>query len=176
MLKEEDFGSAEIFKYYKDWLVSLTVDQRQRSNWREEQRIHFNRPVYGVCWFEAQAYCRWLDEKIRQLERIEWIESDYHVRLPSEAEWEKAARAGDLRRYAWGDEWSDKRANANIEISRVSSVGMYPRGANPQELHDLSANVWEWTRSVYAPYPYDPKKVKSSASKPGDRLVLRGSS
>jgi formylglycine-generating enzyme required for sulfatase activity len=145
--------------------------------WWQDQLTHPNRPVMGVCWFEAQAYCQWLNTRIRDLDAVDWIEPGYRVRLPTEAEWEKAARTGDLRRYPWGnDHWSGHRANVDNRIGRSSSVGMYPEGANPLGLHDLSGNVWEWTRSVYRPYPYDPTKAETDSLQPRNLLVLRGGS
>lgn len=143
-LKEEDFGSHDTLKFYQDWLARRSVELRHQPMDWEDQRGFHARPVTGVCWFEAQAYCSWLDARIRTLDGVEWIEPDYRLRLPTEAEWEKAARAGDLRRYPWGNEdWSVHRANAESKIGRPSAVGMYPEGINPLDLHELSGNVWE---------------------------------
>jgi formylglycine-generating enzyme required for sulfatase activity len=176
-LRQEDFSSREVFENYKVWLASRGVEKRHQPMWWQDQLTYPNRPVMGVCWFEAQAYCSWLDARVRTLDGLDWIEQGYRIRLPTEAEWEKAARAGDLRRYPRGnDKLSEHRANVQGKIGRASSVGMYPEGANPLGLHDLSGNVWEWTRSVYHPYHYDPTKAETAALQPGNLLVFRGGS
>jgi len=144
----------------RNWLKTRPAELRGAPMWWDEQRTYPNRPVYGVSWFEAMAYCAWLNEQLRAS-----LPSGYAVRLPTEAEWEKAAR--DLsprergepeggRRYPWGnDDWDEGRANIDQSgINHVSPVGMYPRGATPSGLHDVSGNVWEWTHSLYKLYPY----------------------
>lgn len=97
-------------------------------------------PVTNVSWFEAQAYCAWLGEKISQ-----------PVGLPSEAEWEKAARgAQDPRAYPWGETWVDFCANTSeLGLGETTPVGFFPAGASPFGVLDLIGNVREWTRSLY---------------------------
>jgi len=124
------------------------------AHW-EQQRRFPNRPVTGVCWFEADAYCRWLDARLGDGEQGTGA---YGLRLATEAEWEKAARHGDTRRFPWGDEdWSPGRANlAESELGHPSAVGLFPGGGSPLGVQDLIGNVWEWTRSGFQSYPYDP--------------------
>lgn len=105
-------------------------------------------PVTHVSWPDAIAYARWLDSTMKGS-----LPEGWHVTLPTEAQWEKAARGGDSRRYPWGDEPRPDRAN-------VGRPGTVPAGsiACPECAHgllDLAGNVWEWTRSPYQPYPYD---------------------
>ncbi len=121
-----------------------------------------------MTWFEARAYCYWLNQQL-QSQNLAWRPQKSIVRLPTEAEWEKAARTGDRRIYPWRNEWDENRLNADEKIERVSSVGMYPAGANPYGLHDLVGNVWEWTHSLHRSYPYQPNQG-------GDHFVLRGGS
>lgn len=127
-----------------------------------------NHPVMDVAWHEALAYTRWLAQATGK-----------PYRLPSEAEWEKAARGDkDRREYPWGDEFDPKKANMDIGDEKVgwtSPVGIYPGGASPYGLVDLSGNVWEWCSSLYQGYPYDPDDGREDLEAEG-RRVFRGGS
>ena len=93
-----------------------------------------NHPVVGVSWYEAVAYCRWLSIKL-----------DLQVTLPTEAQWERAARGTDGRTYPWGQEVTPEYANYNeTNIRSTSAVGIFPLGASPYGLLDMSGNAWEW--------------------------------
>ncbi|WP_300449128.1 SUMF1/EgtB/PvdO family nonheme iron enzyme, partial [Accumulibacter sp.] len=144
-----------------------------------------SRPVRWVSWHEALACCDWLNEvlatsgvfaghPIARLVR----EQAWRVALPSELEWEKAARGGLIGAvFPWGDEADPERANYDAaEINDSSAVGCFP--ANGFGLYDLAGNVWEWTRSVYGPYPYDPSDVKREDLNSGSDVsrVVRGGS
>jgi len=129
-----------------------------------------NHPVVWVSWYEALEYCRWLGEKLQSIAEDQLAESDPKemdrqfweglrdgvlvVMLPSEAEWEKAARGTDGRRYPWGRERPDlDRANYGSHfgepaIGTTSAVGCFPRGATPDGIQDLAGNVWEYTRTL----------------------------
>lgn len=95
-------------------------------------------PVVGVCWYEAMAYARWAS-----------------CRLPSEAEWEAAARGAKGNTWPWGNDWQADSANtAEAKHLNTTPVGMYPLGATETGLLDLIGNVFEWTASMYQAYPY----------------------
>jgi len=119
-----------------------------------------NHPVVGVTWYEAVAFCRWLQEQIANGEWQVWrggqvevrrVEAQsIAVRLPSEAEWEKAARGVGGQRYPWGDDPDPNRANYDeTGIGTTSAVGCFPGGASPYGVEDLSGNVWEWCRTKW---------------------------
>jgi len=155
----------------KEWLQES--QQTAPDKW-DKQRFHPTRSVMYVTWFEAMAYCAWLDTQLRRLNNS-LIPKKYEVRLPTEAEWEKAARGDEQLHYPWGNEnWDKQRANVNASgFDYPTPIGMYPKGATKSGLHDMAGNVWEWTLSQWGSYPYDPKRNKQKGS---DIRVLRGGS
>ncbi|MFZ5516671.1 MAG: SUMF1/EgtB/PvdO family nonheme iron enzyme [Candidatus Zhuqueibacterota bacterium] len=141
-------------------------------------------PVVGVSWYEAMAYCLWWNEKYGAA----WAESHGRkkilVRLPTEAEWEFAARGYSGRKYAWGDEniETDRCNFSSSNLDRTSTVGSYPRGKTPDvDLYDLSGNVWEWCIDWYNEKFYAECKRQGVVENPvcaskGSYRVMRGGS
>ncbi|HEV7470970.1 MAG TPA: SUMF1/EgtB/PvdO family nonheme iron enzyme, partial [Pseudonocardia sp.] len=131
------------------------------------ERVPADEPVVHVCFHEAAAYARWAGK-----------------RLPTEAEWEKAARfdpaSGRSRRYPWGDEEPTPRhANLGQRHLRPAAVGAYPEGASPLGVEQLIGDVWEWCDSGWHPYPgfeAFPYEEYSEVFFGGDYKVLRGGS
>jgi formylglycine-generating enzyme required for sulfatase activity len=103
-----------------------------------------NKPVVGISWYEALAYCHWLSAK-----------TDQTYRLPTEAEWERAARHTDGRTYPWGNEWQDGIVNSQeAGIRRTTAVGSFPHSTAVCGAQDMGGNVWEWCQTQYADEPY----------------------
>ncbi|MBI5564433.1 MAG: SUMF1/EgtB/PvdO family nonheme iron enzyme [Chloroflexi bacterium] len=128
-----------------------------------------NHPVVYVSWRDALAYGEWLSKLSGTL-----------VRLPTEAEWEKAARWAvskkSARRYPWGDEWDAGRCNTSEEgPGGTTPVGIYPDGASPSGLLDASGNVLEWVQSKWADYPYNAQDGREDLSGDESRVVRGGS-
>jgi serine/threonine-protein kinase len=100
-------------------------------------------PVVNVSWHNAVAYCEWLSEK-----------TGHPYRLPTEAEWEKAARGTDGQQFPWGDEWDESRGNtAEGGPGATTPVGQYsPDGDSPYGLADMAGNVWEWCADWFQAY------------------------
>jgi formylglycine-generating enzyme required for sulfatase activity len=151
-----------------------------------------NHPVVRVSFHEAVAYCRWLTEKLRRAKwtpapQRERLVDGWAVVLPSEAEWEKAARGSDGRIYPWGNAFTVANANwSQTGFGGTSAVGLFPSGRSPYGALDMSGNVWGWTRSLWGTnfktpthmYPYAPAEAnREDVDAPDDVLrVLRGGS
>jgi formylglycine-generating enzyme required for sulfatase activity len=132
------------------------------------QRQRPDHPVVCVSWDDALAYTDWL----ATVAAHPW-------RLATEAEWERAARGTDGRIYPWGDDWDAACANTRDGGPRQTTpVGSYPGGAGPSGANDLAGNVWEWTSSLFLPYPYDRSDGRELHEPEGFRgwRVLRGGS
>lgn len=98
-----------------------------------------NHPVVGVSWYEAVAYCAWLSEQM-----------GYAIALPTEAQWERAARHIDARVYPWNRDFAPERCNMNqTGIGATSAVGVFPGGNAECGAADMAGNVWEWCSTVW---------------------------
>lgn len=154
------------------------VQETQRSVDARATSAPSNHPVAYVSWTEALAYCRWLEAQLKSsagaAPRVaQALREGWRVTLPTEAEWEKAARGGDRRRYPWGDE--PRRDRANFAANGTVPAGSVPCPECAFGLADMAGNVWEWTRSPLQPYPYDPGDDRANLD--ADALwVMRGGS
>ena len=154
VVAEDGYGNDG---WWQKWQKPETPHE---SYWKEN-----NRPVEQVNWYEAMAFCRWLSKKL-----------DLDIRLPTEEQWEKAARGTDGREYPWGDGY--KMGYANIDetygeagiynLEETSAVGIYPQGQSPYGLMDMSGNVWEWCLNKWD----DPQITDADIS--GGCRVVRG--
>ena len=153
----------------RDYWTAVGWEQKENENWTEpyywqdEQWNLHNHPVVGVSWYEVYAYCRWLS-----------IQLGYAVRLPRETEWEKAARGENKLIYPYGNEFDAAKGNTSeTGISQTSAVGMFPNGASPYGILDMSGNVWEWCQTKWR----DNYETAADEDVEGSsRRVLRGGS
>jgi serine/threonine-protein kinase len=143
------------------------------ANWRSPQGPGSSlsgkddHPVVQMNWFSANKYCEWVGG-----------------RLPSEAQWEKAARGSDGRLFPWGGDAPDKNSlNATTPGSSdnfryTAPVGSFPEGISPYGLYDMAGNAYEWTRSLMKSYPYKPDDGREVKGEPdvNETMVLRGGS
>jgi len=131
------------------------------EKWTGDGRL----PVVGVSWYEAYAYCRWLSEATGR-----------NYRLPTEAEWEKAARGTDGRLYPWGEPFDASRCNTRTsDLEQTTPVGRCsPKGDSPYGCADMVGNVSEWTMSRYQPYPVDTNDGRDDPAGNAERVTRGG--
>ncbi len=199
------------------WIARYPVTVVQFRTFTEDSGYNFgfwqyntvaNHPIVMITWHEALMYCVWLTEKLKEIgeKRLKEKETGEKrigdmgfweglasekliVTLPSEAEWEKAARGMRGRIYPWGTEFDADKANTSeTGISDTSPVGCFPSGASPYGVLDMSGNVWDWTRSKFGRvqnggitniygYPYQLDDDRESLTTPQEfAIVLRGGS
>ncbi len=152
---------------YKEYLYATA--QSEQEKWHQYNRFG-NHPVVYIDWFNAVDYCNWLTNQLMESQDTpyqikELFETEgFYLTLPSEAEWEKAARGQDGRIYPWGDIFVHDRLNyEDTKIARTSPVGCFDQGNSPYQIKEMSGNVCEWTRSIYGKngmntdclYPYN---------------------
>jgi len=133
--------------------------------WNDPQWHIGNHPVVGVTWYEAYALTRWLSAKL-----------GYEIRLPTEAEWEKASRGTEGRIYPYGNDFETNKGNTHeTGIGRTSAVGIFPAGASPYGGLDMSGNVWERCLSVWT-NPYKHHDADEICVEGDTARVIRGGS
>lgn len=167
---EKPTGSVQITAFWMDRL-EVTFDQfgkfvqaggyKPQGQWEQNKSRGGNHPVVNVTWGDAGAYCRWAGK-----------------RLPSEAEWEFAARGTEGRKYPWGNQWDANRAAFRGNRggnNKTSPVGSYANGASPFGILDMAGNAWEWTASLEKPYPYNATDGREDPQVGGARVSRGGS-
>jgi formylglycine-generating enzyme required for sulfatase activity len=148
------------------WQAWIAHSGGKLSNYANDGDLNSpNQPVVGVEWYWCNDFCAWFSQRLGMT-----------VRLPTEQEWEAAARGGDARHYPWGDAWqADRAATEEDQETRGAGytvpVGCYPAGHAPCGALDMAGNVWEWTASAWRSYPGAAKAFTND-----DLRVLRGGS
>ncbi len=205
----DDYSDEDFKRRSREWLAGRPVEKRDRHFWWNDSRWGApTRPVVGVTWFEAVAYTRWLEERLKvasfklkvwqdkKIVNVNLQRATFNLQLPSEAEWEKAARGGlpsperrgvggEVQKYPWGNDWQENCANIEtVGLEQTNPVGMFPAGASPYGVLEMSGNVWEWTRSRWGErsvmqveygYPYNSADGREQLE--GMKiLILRGGS
>lgn len=158
-------------KNYEQWLKNRPVEKRnQPFFWGDPKWDAPNLPVVGVTWFEAEAYSKWLS-----------VKTGLNFVLPTEAQWERAARGPQNSLWSWGNTWDEKKCN-NTEpensLGRTSAIGIYPNGTWKGGPDDMIGNVWEWCADLWQADIYgehEKEEVKDPlGAKDGNLRVLRG--
>jgi formylglycine-generating enzyme required for sulfatase activity len=147
-----DAGGYRDKRYWlpRGWRMITAHKRIAPRFWHEEKWSHFladDRPVVGVCWYEAEAFCRFEER-----------------RLPTDIEWEAAARGFEGRIHPWGNEWDPSAAAVRGGERVTRPIGQFPRGVGPFGHHDLVGNVWQWT------------STPSVAGDPESPILARGGS
>jgi len=144
--------------------------------WGDERYNNPSQPVVGICWYEGRAYCNWLS-----------AQAGGEFRLPSEVEWEAAARGMEGRLYAYGDAMDATKGNVlRTRLKRTTPVRVFVEGDTPQGVSDMGGNVCQWTTSAWGgddefvpeyAYPYDASDGREDTAAGSDvPRVVRGGS
>lgn len=132
------------------------------SNWQAQATLP-NHPVVNVTWSMAHAFARWAGNQL-----------GLPLRLPTEAEWEAAARGTDGRQFPWGDTWDAEAAAVKESGLPLPTVASFPKGVSPWGCLDMAGTVWEWTQSLDALYPYHADDGRNHHDAPGRRIIRGG--
>lgn len=165
---ETEVTNAQYSEFIKE------TSHKAPANWTngEFPAERANEPVVGVTWADANGYCEWLSKKIGTT-----------VRLPSEAEWEMAARGNTGFKYPWGNQWLENMSGSSETDGKVLPVKSFPKGVSPFGVFDMVGNVWEWTSDVFGdeagnPVLYEDGKQRvikgGSAREKREYLTIRG--
>lgn len=148
-------------------LARSSMIEKDRNGRMHARRGYEDYPITGVSWETANMYCKWLSNVIHR-----------NVVLPSEAEWEKAARGEDSRIWPWGNVFDENKCNSNESKKQgLCSVYEYEEGQSPYGIMHLAGNVWEWCQDYWHPYSQnDMILINPINLKPSSHKVVKGGS
>ncbi len=173
---EEPQREVILDAYYIGKYFVTGAQYTQFTKETKHHQFHFHRdprfnapdcPVVGVNWHDVQKFLTWLNKKTGE-----------SFRLPTEAEWEKAARGNDGREYPWGNEWDSAKANTSeSRLKRLTPVNNYPQGRSPYGCFDMAGNAYDWCNDWFHPetYRHSPRTNPQGAIT-GRRKTVRGGS
>ncbi len=171
------------------WNVKeMNWEKIEGANWANplgdshSEEIDEYHPVVQVCWYDARVFCEWLNKNYRHE-----LPKGYHFCLPSEAEWEKAARGPSGREWPWGNQYDSRLCNSR-ESGRLCTVKVgtsSPQGDSEYGVADMSGNIWEWTITLWGThrdlpsfiYPYIKRdgRENQNAGEESYRIIRGGS-
>lgn len=156
----------------KEWKEIKGADWRHPQGPKSSLKGKEDHPVVQVSWEDAMAYCGWLNQAHGKELPEGWM-----FRLPTEAEWEKAARGEYGQEYPWGNEFDKLKCNSSEGgVKGTTPVGAYStQGDSPYGAADMAGNVWEWTHSLWKGYPYQANDGRESEAATETRVVRGGS-
>jgi formylglycine-generating enzyme required for sulfatase activity len=175
---EDDEKPQHTITFYQPfWIARFPITNAQWQAWKTtsikkahrtypDEMKRANHPIANVQWYWCYEFCMWLSKQIGM-----------NIRMPSEAEWEAAARGNDVRLYPWGHEWRDDYSATAEDKERrglpySTPVGCYPAGAAPCGAMDMAGNMWEWTQSPYTKN-HNPAQTTQLAAN-AKRFALKG--
>jgi len=166
-----DYWMAKFILTNEQYAQYLSKHEHSVSDWQKKK----DHPVVNVSWEDAIAYCKWFNGTYQdELKEA----GNLLLRLPTEAEWEKAARGAYGNDWPWGNEFDQNKCNSSeSKKGDTTPVGVYSAlgGDSPYGCADMVGNVWEWTHSLYKNYPYDAKDGREDESGRHSRILRGGS-
>ena len=165
----KEAGGYQNLRFWTEagWTWKITTQRFQPAYWTDPMWTWNDQlPVVGVSWYEACAFCKWLSENVGQ-----------NFRLPTEVEWEKAARGTDDRIYPWGDKFEIDYCNTKSSKFNQTDVvdGIFGQDLSPFGCVGLAGNVSDWTLNEFKPYPYDETDGRHSFTGDEHRVIREGS-
>jgi formylglycine-generating enzyme required for sulfatase activity len=152
----------------EQYVAYVDNEKHPMKDW-EKKKTH---PVVNVSWNDAMAYCKWFNTTYAD----DLKKYSLTLHLPTEAQWEKAARGEYGNEWPWGNEFDPKKFNAD-EGSKgdTTPVDAYRQGESPYGIADMVGNVWEWTNTLFEKYPYKADDGREDEKTPGNRILRGGS-